>query len=103
MNQIERVRKMEELLNKAQDVIDRISVALEENTVTDSLKNEYEDIQETILVLQNYYEGEEWKEDYELDSEGGFPPCLNRGVLSEDAVYDLLTDNDIIKDELELD
>ena len=32
-------------------------------------------------------------EDFEADEQGLLPPGLKRGVLSEDAVYDLLTDN----------
>ena len=100
MNQIERVRKYEDLLDKATEVIDKVSEALELNKMTDELKKEYQDIQKTINELSTYYENGEWMEDYNADCDGAFPPCLKRGVLSEDAVYDLLGDNDIIKEQL---
>ena len=31
-------------------------------------------------------------EDYQLDEQGLFPPGLKRGVLSEDGVYNFLTE-----------
>ena len=43
--------------------------------------------------LDAYYTGEDWLKDFEDDEKGKFPPELKRGVLSEDAVYDLLTED----------
>ena len=40
--------------------------------------------------LVEYYEGGQWLRDYELDEKGLLPAGLKRGVLSEDAVYNLL-------------
>ena len=37
-----------------------------------------------------YYTSGEWREDYEADERGELPPDLKRGVLSQDALYDLL-------------
>lgn len=42
--------------------------------------------------LTCYYEGGQWRQDFVLDEQGLLPPELKRGVLSEDAVYDLLAD-----------
>ena len=42
--------------------------------------------------LLQYYEGGMWLSDYELDERGLLPRDLKRGVLSEDGVYDLLTE-----------
>ena len=39
-----------------------------------------------------YYTGNAWKQDFEDDEKGLFPSDLKRGVLSEDAVYDLISD-----------
>lgn len=39
--------------------------------------------------LFHYYFDGKWMEDFDLDQSGGLPDDLARGVLSEDAVYDL--------------
>jgi hypothetical protein len=46
--------------------------------------------QEKLRLLEAYYTSGEWQEDYEADERGEFPPELKRGVLSQDALYDLL-------------
>jgi len=45
-----------------------------------------------LKILIDYYEGPLWREDFEADEAGKLPKDLKRGVLSEDAVYNLLTD-----------
>ena len=46
----------------------------------------------TLLTqLRRYYEGGQWLRDYEMDEQGLLPPDLKRGVLSQDAVFDLLS------------
>ncbi len=45
---------------------------------------------EKMEALGHYYTSGEWREDYEADERGEFPPDLKRGVLSQDALYDLL-------------
>ena len=42
--------------------------------------------------LLRYYEGGQWLHDYRLDEAGLLPCGLKRGVLSQDGVYDLLTE-----------
>ena len=46
--------------------------------------------EEKLRLLDAYYTSGEWREDYEADERGEFPPDLKRGVLSQDALYDLL-------------
>lgn len=41
-------------------------------------------------ILEIYCDSGLWLADYELDEQGAFPPELKRGVLSQDALYDLL-------------
>lgn len=41
--------------------------------------------------LKAYYSGGQWLRDYEADSRGELPPDLRRGVLSQDGVWNLLT------------
>ena len=45
---------------------------------------------EKLRALDAYLASGEWLEDYEADERGEFPPDLKRGVLSQDALYDLL-------------
>ncbi len=47
-------------------------------------------------ALEAYYSGGVWRQDYDDDCAGKIPCELKRGVLSEDAVYDLLTDNNYL-------
>ena len=45
-----------------------------------------------IRLLDEYYSSGEWQEDYEADEEGLLPADMKRGVLSQDGLYDLLTE-----------
>ena len=45
---------------------------------------------EKLRLLEAYYTSGQWREDYEADERGELPPDLKRGVLSQDALYDLL-------------
>ncbi len=83
MNQIERIEKMEENLNRAQQAVRKLEVAF----------SEYEEIQEAYKELNDYYGSDLWMQDFEDDEAGKLPKDLKRGVLSEDAVYDLLAEN----------
>ena len=47
---------------------------------------------EKLHLLDAYYTSGQWREDYEADERGELPPDLKRGVLSQDALYDLLED-----------
>ena len=52
----------------------------------------YEEVQEDISALEAYYDSETWKQDYADDEAGKLPAGLRRGVLSEDGIWNLLTD-----------
>lgn len=45
-----------------------------------------------LAVLLDYYENGLWLADYTLDEQGLLPGNLKRGVLSEDGVWNLLTE-----------
>lgn len=49
---------------------------------------------EDTAKLEAYYTGKDWRADYELDEAGLLPAGLKRGVLSEDGIYDLLSDKE---------
>lgn len=52
----------------------------------------YEEAQESIAALEKYYGSEEWKQDFADDEAGRLPADLKRGVLSEDGIWNLLSD-----------
>ena len=47
-------------------------------------------LDEMLHTLTEYYESGQWLHDYELDEKGLIPQDMKRGVLAQDAVYDLL-------------
>ena len=47
-------------------------------------------VPDQLRLLEAYYTSGEWQEDYEADERGELPPDLKRGVLSQDALFDLL-------------
>ena len=51
-------------------------------------------IKEKLMKLIDYYEHGQWLRDYESDERGELPAGLKRGVLSQDAVYNLLEEFD---------
>ncbi|MBQ3278199.1 MAG: DUF1653 domain-containing protein [Clostridia bacterium] len=48
---------------------------------------------EKLQLLNTYYTSVQWRKDYEADERGELPPDLKRGVLSQDALYDLLEED----------
>lgn len=82
MTQTERICHMEEILNEASAAV---------HALTQSL-GQYEALLPALKELIAYYESPQWRQDFEDDCAGKLPDTLKRGVLSEDAVYDLLTD-----------
>lgn len=88
MDQIERIVRMESILDEAEAAAADLGRALDR----------WAAVQEDLAELEAYYSGGTWMRDFEDDSAGKLPKDLKRGVLSEDAVYDLLTDrNDLLK------
>lgn len=81
--QNERIRKMESYLDESGEAIAELAAALDK----------YEQIQSKFYKLEDYYGSKKWMDDYEADEAGKLPSNLKRGVLSEDAVYDLITDH----------
>ena len=53
----------------------------------------YKDSLSEIRELEAYYASDVWKKDFALDEAGKLPKNLERGVLSEDGLYDLLEQN----------
>ena len=79
---IERIGSYEAKLNRCRAAVDALSRALDE----------YESAWEDLDELEAYYVSSQWREDFEADEKGLLPKDLPRGVLSEDAVNDLIDD-----------
>ena len=74
MEQLERIQKMEKHLNKySQVALDQL-----------------ERCQSDYIQLRDYYTGQKFFDDLEYSNSPEFPENIACGVLSEDAVYDLM-------------
>ena len=80
--QIARIRLMERRLNRAVAAVKRLTAALDK----------YEAVLVDITALDEYYGSELWRQDLADDEAGRLPEGLKRGVLSEDGIWNLLTD-----------
>lgn len=80
--QLQRITEMENILDCSNDAMSALFSALDD----------FERCLPPLKRLIAYYESDLWRTDYSADCAGQLPTELKRGVLSEDAVYDLLTD-----------
>ena len=80
MEQLERIQKMEGHLNKYAQVLADAQKALEQ----------LEQSQTEYIQLRDYYTGQDFFDDLEYLNSPEFPENIAFGVLSEDAVYDLM-------------
>ena len=88
MEQIERINEMERILQEAKTVLSELRTALEN----------YRSLEKSIQKLEAYYGSEDWWEDFNSDEAGLLPDDLNRGVLSQDEVYDFFEEQaDLIR------
>ena len=90
MERIERITKMEALFDKSEEVVKRLEAALED----------FAKLEHDIAKLETYYNSPQWRTDFEADEAGKLPQDLKRGVLSEDGIYDLLSDYQCLKDQI---
>jgi hypothetical protein len=84
MEQTERIARMEHLLEVASRAVKGLAAALDD----------YEAAQEALRELEAYYGSEDWRQDFAADEAGRLPKEMKRGVLSEDAVWNLLEERD---------
>jgi hypothetical protein len=92
MNQTERITYMEQILDKVSSAVSNLSEALKRYTA----------LLPALRELSDYYSSPLWLQDFEDDEAGRLPANLKRGVLSEDAVYDLLDENRRLLENLHL-
>ena len=81
--QTERIEHMEALLNEGSAMV----------TVLEQALNRYEELLPGLEELFSYYGSPLWMQDYKDDEAGLLPADLKRGILSEDGIWNLLTDN----------
>ena len=79
-----RIIKMERYFNEL----------LAENLRTRGLYSASKTLQDKLNELKSYYQNGLWLQDYESDERGELPRGLKRGVLSQDALYNFLSDLD---------
>ena len=72
---------------------DECNISIEE--FKDQIKK-FKSIYPKIAELNEYYNDGSFLEDYKMDEKGQIPQDLKRGILSEDAIYDLLMEFDKI-------
>ncbi len=85
--QIERIEYFESVFGRVSAAAGCLSLALEE----------FEKLEPELKELEAYYSGKLWEKDFADDEAGRLPPELKRGVLSEDGVYNLLSEIDEIR------
>ena len=83
---ITRIQEMEDRYHEVTRVLGELDMAIEE----------YNDFKDELATLKDYMESGQWQKDFEADEAGMVPKDLPREVLSEDALYDLLSGADKI-------
>ena len=86
MEQIERIQHFEMLLDRVAPILGNLTEALDA----------FDGIQDDVKELAAYYEDDDWREDFEADEAGRLPKDLKRGVLSEDGIYDVLSEHYVL-------
>lgn len=77
---IERIRQMERCYNEVLRALEVNANEMHQNSA----------ISKMIQELTAYMDSGLWLQDYECDERGELPSDLQRGVLSEDGLYNLL-------------
>ena len=84
---LETIRTMEEKLNRCRAAVDNLTDALDA----------FNAVQADLAALEQYLGSDAWFSHLAADERGELPPSLCRGVLSQDALYDLLQDADALR------
>jgi hypothetical protein len=79
----ERITQMEHRLDRPTAAVEALAAAMEQ----------YQAAQDDLAALDAYLGSPEWLADRDDDEAGRLPQDLKRGVLSEDAIWNLLERN----------
>ena len=80
MTNIDRISKMEGILDESLSIIDEMH----------ALSEKIDDHADQLKELLDYYSSENYTADIEDDENGLLPSNLKRGVLSEDGIWNML-------------
>ncbi len=79
---VARIRQMEQYFDEIREATEKDNKAVQKDEV----------LQKKWQELLAYYEGGQWLKDYECDERGELPRGLKRGVLSQDGMYNLISE-----------
>ena len=82
MTQFERIAHYENEMNRLSEAVRSLEEALDS----------FSEVKDLASDLDAYLGSEEWWQDFNDDEAGKLPAELKRGVLSEDALYNALSD-----------
>ena len=91
---LEAVDALHDYLTEVEETIERVrNMEKTSERVEEALRayNKYVGFEADVKALEDYYAGE-WRHDFEMDERGALPQDMKRGVLSEDGLYDLLSE-----------
>ncbi len=87
-DRLARIAHMEDIYDRCREAMEGLLPAAERFAKLRPLMNE----------LISYYESPLWQEDFDADRNGEIPENIKRGILTEDAIYDLITDEMRLRD-----
>lgn len=79
-DRIKNIQQHEETLDKAEALLSEL----------EALAREWQQLFPNYIKLIEYYQSEQWIEDYESSNKGEFS-SIKHGVLSQDAIYNLIS------------
>ncbi len=79
------IQRKELILNKTCNLIEKL----------ESVVAEWDDLYDAYQELMDYYSGEQWINDVEASDTGAFSD-MPHGVLSQDAVYNMYSDQRLV-------
>ena len=78
-------------VNRMSEAFDRLSKV---SAILGEKAEELETLASTVDCLKEYVVSGQWISDFEADEKGEIGPEVNRSVLSEDGLYNLMSDLD---------
>lgn len=90
-------KKQIQCISEMEERFDRASAAMK---LFSSELDKFETMLEDVLMLDKYYGSGNWWQDKTDDEAGRLPADLKRGVLSEDAIWDLLVECGQLNDQI---
>ena len=98
MNQIERIKKMSAMLKSSQEACIELDAAL--TRLAEAIEK-YDAERDHIEELSADSDSENWIKDFSDDEAGLIPKDIDRGALSEDGIYNLLSNQRYVEDILQ--